>query len=343
MLRRQLEKYARVPLAVYPSPLEHLPHVSRDLNRDVYIKRDDVFGPSMGGNKTRKLEFLIADALAERHRRVVTYGGLQSNHAPMTASAARRFGLEPHLFYFERRPRLHVGNQQLNVLFGAKTHFIPIGGGGKGTLSLETANRLVRWVALLRVGRHYFIPVGGHSWRGCLGYVRAALEIDQQARELGLDDATLIVATGSGGTLSGLMAGLTGIGSRIRLIGIDVGNLWRHFRASIAHMATELCSRLDEPCEFLSSDVALIQDVYDAPRYGMPSENALAAIRYLASSEGILLDPVYTGKAFAGLLDLAERRKLAEGSPIIFLHTGGGPSLFAFSDQLADACKPSDE
>jgi D-cysteine desulfhydrase len=295
----------------------------------------------MGGNKTRKLEYLIADALAERHQRVVTYGGLQSNHAPMTAAAARRFGLEPHLFYFERRPRHLVGNQQLNVLFDAKTHFIPIGGGGTGTLSLEIANRMVRWVALLRVGRHYFIPVGGHTWRGCLGYVRAALEIDEQTRELGLENATLIVAAGSGGTLSGLMAGITLLGSRIRLLGIDVGNLWRHFRTSIARMATELCSRLDEPCRFRGSDVPLIEDVYVGPRYGIPSENALAAIRYMASSEGILLDPVYTGKAFAGLLDLVEQEKLPSGTPVIFLHTGGGPSLFAFSEQLASTVNPS--
>jgi D-cysteine desulfhydrase len=196
-------------------------------------------------------------------------------------------------------------------------------------------------VALLRVGRHYFIPVGGHTWRGCLGYVRAALEIDEQTRELGLENATLIVAAGSGGTLSGLMAGITLLGSRIRLLGIDVGNLWRHFRTSIARMATELCSRLDEPCRFRGSDVPLIEDVYVGPRYGIPSENALAAIRYMASSEGILLDPVYTGKAFAGLLDLVEQEKLPSGTPVIFLHTGGGPSLFAFSEQLASTVNPS--
>jgi 1-aminocyclopropane-1-carboxylate deaminase/D-cysteine desulfhydrase-like pyridoxal-dependent ACC family enzyme len=177
--------------------------------------------------------------------------------------------------------------------------------------------------------------------------VRTARGPNRSASNASLSPSNLsalkfIPAAGSGGTLSGLMAGLSLLGSRIRLLGIDVGSLWRHFRASIARMATELCSRLDEPCRFCGSDVPLIEDVYVGPRYGIPSDNALAAIRYMASSEGILLDPVYTAKAFAGLLDLAEQEKLPSGTPVIFLHTGGGPSLFAFSEQLASTVNPPD-
>jgi 1-aminocyclopropane-1-carboxylate deaminase/D-cysteine desulfhydrase-like pyridoxal-dependent ACC family enzyme len=285
----------------------------------------------MGGNKTRKLEYLIADALDRRVRRVVTCGGLQSNHARLTAAAACRYGLETHLLYFDRRPSRLKGNLLLNELLGAKMHFIPFGAGGGGGLTLEMASLLVHAVALLRVGRHYVIPVGGHSWRGCLGYVRAALEIEAQVREMGIENAWLVTAVGSGGTLSGLLAGLTLIGSKIRLLGIDVGNLWKGLPLSIAAMANELCTRLGEEHTFRAADIPLIEGTYVGPKYGASSKEGNDAIRRMARSEGIVLDPVYTGKAFAGLIDRVEKKALGDDGPIIFLHTGGGPALFAFS------------
>ena len=231
-LSARLNTYPRVRLAEWDTPLEPLPRLGAELRRPVYIKRDDEIGPAMGGNKTRKLEYLLADAQRARHTKVATFGGLQSNHARLTAAAARRCGLEPHLFYFERRPPVLTGNLLLNKLLGATMHFIPFGGGGDGGMTLETAIRLAGLVARLRLGRHYFIPVGGHSWLGCLGYVAAAVELDEQAGALGIGDARLIVAAGSGGTLAGLLAGLTLIGSRLRLLGIDVGKLWRGFPES---------------------------------------------------------------------------------------------------------------
>jgi D-cysteine desulfhydrase family pyridoxal phosphate-dependent enzyme len=321
-------------MAEYPTPLEPLPLLSRELGRDIFLKRDDDIGPAMGGNKTRKLEYLIADAMERPTRRVVTYGGLQSNHARLTAAAARRFGLEPHIFYFERRPDPMTGNLLLNELLGARMHFFPLGAGGDGGLNLETASRLVHGVALLRLGRHTFIPVGGHSWRGCLGYVRAAIEVEAQVRELGIDNAWLVTAVGSGGTLSGLLAGLTIMGSKIRVLGIDVGKLWRRLPASIAGMATELCHRLDAPHRFEATHVPLIEAAYVGPKYGAASSEGIAAIRRMARCEGIVLDPVYTGKAFAGLVDLVNKKALGRKEPIIFLHTGGGPALFAFSDHF---------
>jgi 1-aminocyclopropane-1-carboxylate deaminase/D-cysteine desulfhydrase-like pyridoxal-dependent ACC family enzyme len=209
-------------------------------------------------------------------------------------------------------------------------HFIPLGGGGG--LSLETAIRLARLVARLLVGRHYFIPVGGHSWLGCLGYVRAALEIHHQVRELKLDNAYLVAAVGTGGTLAGLMAGLNILDSPIRILGIDVGKLWTGFPDTIAKLTTEICARLGEERIFQATDVPLLEDVYSLPKYGIPSPEGMSAIRKLAQLEGILLDPVYTGKAFAGLLDLLEKGRLGKEEPIIFLHTGGLPALFAVED-----------
>jgi D-cysteine desulfhydrase len=329
-----LDAYPHLPLAAYPTPLEPLARLGRALDRRIFIKRDDGVGPGGGGNKTRKLEYLLADALAQGARRVVTFGGLQSNHARITAAAARQCGLDPHLFYFEPRPAQLTGNLRLCDLLGAHLHFVPFGdgasgGGTSGGMTIETASRLAHTVALARIGRHYFIPVGGHGWLGCLGYVRAAIELDEQAHALGIGHARVVLAAGSGGTLAGLLAGLALLDSPLRPLGIDVGRLWKGFPDSIARVAGEICARLGRPHAFTPAQVPLIEGVYVGDRYGQPSPAAMRAIRRLAETEGILLDPVYTGKAFAGLLDLVAQDAIGRNEPIIFLHTGGLPALFA--------------
>ena len=329
-LQAPLAQFPRLSLARYPSPLTFLPHLSEELGRPIYLKRDDDIGPGLGGNKTRKLDFLLAEARDQGARKVVTFGGLQSNHARLTAAAARKLDMEPHLFYFEKRPSRLVGNLLLNDLLGAQMHFYPLGAGGDGSMTLATTIRLVRLLARLRLGSHYFIPVGGHSWLGGLGYVDAAIEIQQQAAELDIEDAWLVMAAGTGGTLAGLWAGLSLLGSRIRPLGIDVGKLWKGFPASIAGLAAEISGRLGANTPFAAADVPLVEGVYVGERYGVPSAEGQAAIGRLARTEGILLDPVYTGKAFAGMLDLARRGRLGRDEPLIFLHTGGIPALFAF-------------
>lgn len=338
-LYAQLERYPRLPLAEYPTPLQLAPRLSEQLQRPIYLKRDDEIGPGGGGNKTRKLEYLLAEAQQRGARKVATFGGLQSNHARLTAAAARRLGLEPHLFYFDHRPPRLEGNLFLNELLGAHMHFIPFGGGGAASMTLETTIRLVRLVAGLRLGPHYFIPVGGHSWRGCLGYVRAAAELDEQARALGLDDAWIVMAAGSGGTLAGMLAGLQLAGSLLRPLGIDVGRLWKDFPISIARLATELCTRLGQPQVFAPAEIPLLEKTYVGTRYAAPTVQSQAAIRRLAQTEGVILDPVYTGKAFAGLLDLVDHGQLGRAEPIVFLHTGGLAALFA-QEQMTGLAGP---
>lgn len=328
-LCRKLTSYPRIELAETPTPLEHLPRLSRDLGREIYIKRDDEMGPGLGGNKTRKLEYLLAEAQQRRSRKVVTFGGLQSNHARITAAAARKCGLETHLFYFDHKPGQMTGNLLVINLLGAKMHFIPFGG-GDASMTLEATIRLVRWLAWGMVGPHYFIPVGGHNWLGCLGYVKAAEEIDSQAKALGIEKARLVVAAGSGGTLAGLLAGLSMVGSSIEVLGIDVGKLWRGFPISIARLSSEICDHLGEPRSFSAEQVPLIENNYVGPGYAIPWKPCQEAIRRLARLEGILLDPVYTGKAFTGLIDLVERGEIGRDEPVIFLHTGGLPAIFAF-------------
>ncbi len=338
-LLARLAAFPRLQLMTTPTPLERMERLCASLGGasapSLWIKRDDSIGPAMGGNKARKLEFLMADAQQRGAHKVVTFGGLQSNHARMTAAVARRQGMEPHLLYFETRPREMAGNLLLNSLLDAKMHFIPLGGGGG--MSLEATNRLVRLVSWLVVGPCYFIPVGGHTALGCLGYVQAAAEIDSQVEALGLENVTVVTAMGTGGTLAGLAAGFALLGSRHRVLGIDVGKLWKGCPASIACLAEETCTLLGERHAFAPKDIPLIEERYVGAGYGTPSPEGNAALRWVAECEGIFLDPVYTGKAMAGLLDLIAQGYFGRAATVIFLHTGGIPGLFAFPKLLDEA------
>jgi L-cysteate sulfo-lyase len=305
------------------------------------MKRDDGIGPGLGGNKGRKLEFLMGAARQQGRRIVSTFGGLQSNHARMTAAACAQLGMTAHLFFFERRPPALLGNLQLNQLLGARMHFIPFGG-GDASMTIETTIGLVRLLSIVMAGPGaYYIPVGGHNVVGCLGYVEAAVELHQQVTDIGLDpnQVVVITAVGTGGTLAGLMAGLAMLDSPLRLLGIDVGKLWKAFPISLARLASRLCAHLGQANRFQAADVPIIEEVYSRPGYGRFSPMAAAAIRRLAQLEGILLDPIYSGKAFAGLLDMIGDGRFGRGplaaEHIIFLHTGGLPGLWAQADQLA--------
>ncbi len=331
-LERRIGEVARVRLASFPTPLEPCKCLSAQLGGPaLWVKRDDTIGPAMGGNKTRKLEFLMADARQRRARKVVTFGGPQSNHARITAAAARAMGMEPHLFFFEPRPAKMQGNLLLDEVLGARLHFFPLG--GSGGMTLETTNRLVSILSWALVGPgRYFIPVGGHNALGCLGYVLCAVEIHQQAESLGLRDVTVVTAAGTGGTLAGLWAGFALLGSPVRVLGIDVGKLWKGFPLSVARLAGEICALLGEPRAFAPADVPLIENRYVGQAYGTPSPEGLAAIRTLARTEGLILDPIYTGKAMAGLLDLHRRGYWRPEETLVLLHTGGAPGLFAFPE-----------
>lgn len=327
-LRARLDARPRITLGETPTPLQFLPRLSAELARPVFLKRDDLLGPALGGNKTRKLEYLMADARRQGATRVATFGGLQSNHARLTAAAASQLGLEAHLLYFEPRPDRLTGNLRLNELLGARMHFFPLSSRRPRPRSLEATIRLARLLSRLRVGPHYFIPVGGHTWLGALGYVRAAVEIDEQARGLRLGEAWLVVAAGSGGTLAGLLSGLRLVGSRLRPLGIDVGRLWKAFPEAVAHLASETCERLGEAHAFAPAEVPLVEGTYVGEAYGRSSPPGNLALERLVRSEGILLDPVYTAKAFAGMLGEAGQGRFGE-LPLVFLHTGGVPALFA--------------
>jgi D-cysteine desulfhydrase len=327
-LREALEHVSRCDLGVYPTPLVRLDRLSQDRDREVWVKRDDALGPAGGGNKTRKLEYLLADALQAGAEKIVTVGGPQSNHARLTAVAARMLGLEPHLLLFGKQPKRATGNLLLDRLVDAELHFIPPGPIASKPCTFEELDAYVREEAWRRVGDHYHVPLGGSNGLGSIGYVRAALEIEEQTRSAGIEDAWVVVATGSGGTLAGLLAGLGTIGSSLRLVGIDVASIWQNYPELVARMANDSLELLGLSANVEPADVLLVEHTYVGRGYAVPTSDGTAAIKRLAQSEGLLLDPTYTAKAFAGLLDLEASGYFGDGEPVVLWHTGGLPGLF---------------
>jgi 1-aminocyclopropane-1-carboxylate deaminase/D-cysteine desulfhydrase-like pyridoxal-dependent ACC family enzyme len=330
----RLAAVPRVRLGQFPTPLERLPRLTAALGGPrLWVKRDDAVGPAMGGNKTRKLEFLFGEAQACGAAVVATFCGLQSNFARQMCAAARGLGIEAHCFYFAPRPACLEGNLLLADLLGARLHFVPFGAGGDGGLTVERASRVVRLLVSLTPGclgrRTYFMPVGGHCLTGALGYVAGALELTRQLAEQGLERATIVTAAGTGGTLAGLLAGQHLIGSRYQLLGIDVGKLWRGFPESVASLATELCGVLGQPYKFSAAQVPMLEGTYVGAGYAQPTPESTEAIRRLARTEGLLLDPVYTSKAMAGLIDQVGRGRWRTDEDVVFLHTGGLPAMWA--------------
>ena len=335
---KSLDEFPRARLAHLPSALEEMPNLSGLLGGpDLWVKRDDQIGLGIGGNKTRKLEFLMGEALAKGARKVATFGGLQSNHARQTASAARKLGLEPILFLLGERPQEYKGNLLLDRLYGAELRFLDPGKLG-GWTTIEAAEKLMGVAARLSLGLEwretYVIPVGGHTPIGALGYVNAAFELAEQAEDRGLKVDYVVTAAGTGGTMAGLLAGFRLLGAETRVIGIDVGRLWRGFRGSIARMAGQVTRLLGEEISFGEEDVLLYED-YVGQAYAHPTPECLEAIRLAARQEGLVLDPIYTGKAMAGLIDLVRRGVLKRGQTVVFFHTGGSPAIFAFEELFA--------
>ncbi len=334
-LADQLSKFPRARLGQFPTPLEPLPRLTQALSGPtLWVKRDDVVGPAMGGNKTRKLEFLCGEAQTRRAQIVATFGGLQSNFARQMCAGARALGMEPHCFYFTRRPSKLEGNLLLAKLMGASLHFIPFGQSDEPSMTIEQAICLVRWVVRLTPScwgkRVYFIPAGGHTAVACLGYVLAATEIEEQLRERGIARATIVTAVGTGGTLAGLLAGFHLLKSQHAVLGIDVGKLWRAFPASIAALASEICALLGEPHTFRAEEVPMVEGTYVGQAYARPTPEALDALTSVARQEGLVLDPVYTSKAMAGMIDLIRHARWGAGEHVVFLHTGGLPALWAY-------------
>ncbi len=330
-----LSRFPRRRLAHLPTPLEPMEALSRHLGGPrLYVKRDDCTGLATGGNKTRKLEFLMADALEKGADTVITCGGIQSNHARQTAAAAARLGLGCALVHQAEHPwdgpdYAATGNALLDRLLGATLHAVPA--------EADRDAGMARLADDLRARgkRPYVIPGGGSNALGGLGYAGCAFEITAQANDLGLAVDHIVLATGSGGTQGGLIAGLAALNSPIRVIGIDIDadpqGVAEKVRA-VAQGAAALLGLRDG----VPDNAVAVEAGYAGPDYGRPTPAMIEAVRLAARLEGLILDPVYTGKAMAGLIDLVRRGRFGQDETVVFIHTGGTPALFAYRSIFED-------
>lgn len=326
----KLKTIPRVNIAHTPTALESMPQLSKLLNRHLFIKRDDCTGLAGGGNKTRKLEYLIAEAKSVNADTLVTVGGIQSNHARQTAAAAAKFGLRCELILEDVKgtPKCDYdknGNVLLDTILGAKIHRL-----ADDTDSLEYSSNLM--TQLKNQGlKPYFIPVGGSNEIGSLGYVQCAREIAQQIALQAIKPDHIVLATGSAGTQAGLIAGLILEDLHIPVLGICVSRP--------AKQQVELVTQLlEKTLTLLGFDKSLAQgkvfanDEYYGIGYGVTTDATIEAINLCAQFEGLILDPVYTGKGMSGMIDLCRKGFFAKESTLLFLHTGGSQGLFAYQE-----------
>lgn len=317
---KQIDEYNRIPLGLFPTPLYKLENLSQDIGKNIYIKRDDMTGVALGGNKIRKLEFLLADAQAKGVDIVLTAGGPQSNHAMLTAACAARLGMKS-ILVLKKRGVLAGGNLILNHIFGADIRFVDTDTYDDIYAEIE------RLMSCLQDEGHtpYFIPVGGSVPLGCLGYVNCVQEIAEQAKELGISFNSIISAVGSGGTYSGLTLGAKLFLPNTKSIGIGVCD--DPFSEISYNLMSQTAKLLESDTLVTEEDIHIRYHI--GPGYAMPSLEGKAAVRRMALREGILVDPVYTGKALAGFFQLVEQGYFDEEENILFVHTGGAGALFA--------------
>jgi len=330
-LSNTLSGFPRVRFGHLPTPLEPMDRLSAHLGGPrIWVKRDDCTGLSSGGNKTRKLEFLMADAQEQGADTVITQGATQSNHARQTAAAAAKLGMTCHILLEDRTGSNDAnynlnGNVLLDQLHGASIS--KRAGGADMNAEMEQLAEKVR----AEGATPYIIPGGGSNPVGALGYVNCARELVEQAQDIGLSIDALVHATGSSGTQAGLVAGLAAIDSDIHLLGIGVRAPQEKQEQMVFDLAQRTATRLDPALVIDRGDVRANCD-YVGPGYGMPTDGMRAALRLLAEKEGLLFDPVYSGKGLDGLIDLVKKGHFDGMENIVFLHTGGSAALFGYPD-----------
>jgi L-cysteate sulfo-lyase len=328
-----LSSFPRVPLAHLPTRLEHLPRLSEHLGGpEIWVKRDDCTGLATGGNKTRKLEFSMGEALEQGADTIITVGAVQSNHVRQTAAAAAKLGLKCEVLLEHRIARpselyRNSGNVLLDRILGANLHEY-----AKGTDFDAEMERLADDVRAAG-GTPYIVPGGASNPVGALGYVGCAGELLQQCAEQDLAFDHAVLASGSAGTHAGFAVGLRASGSDLSILGVGVNIPQAEQEAKVFELARETAEYIGKPGCVTREDIAADCN-YIGPGYGEPTESMNEAVLMLARLEGLLFDPVYSGKALAGMIDYVRNGRFAQGENIVFLHTGGVAGLFAYADIL---------
>ncbi|MEA5059151.1 MAG: D-cysteine desulfhydrase family protein [Candidatus Pelethousia sp.] len=318
---KEIATFPRLSLAQLPTPLHRLPNISALTGKNVYIKRDDMTGVALGGNKVRKLEFLLADALAQGCDTILTTGGAQSNHAMLTAACCNKLGLSSILVLKKRGVWEQKGNQLLNHLLGADVRFVDTDSYQDVYAEMERISEE------LRANGHkpYSVPVGGSVPLGSLGYAECVKEATEQAANLGLHFDDMVCCAGSGGTMAGVVLGALLYAPQMRVTGIVIDP--DDFAGIVSKLVNGAATLLESDLRIRPEGVNLY-DCYGTG-YAIPSAAGVAAMRTMAEKEGLILDPVYTGKTFAGFLELCEQGYFDGRNNILFLHSGGAGGLFA--------------
>lgn len=321
----------RVPLAFLPTPLEELPRLTQALGGPrLYIKRDDQTGLAGGGNKARKLEFTVAEALRQGADTLITVGGVQSNHCRQTAAAAARYGMQCIVVLRGHAPTTANGNLLLDHLLGARVVF-------SGDRTREAVADAVAEEQRAAGRRPQVIPVGASNEIGAPGFVAAIEELEGQLKAQRLHADRVVFASSSFGTQAGLCVGAKALGFKAQLAAIAIDSSRTELQAGVAAIADATIRRLGLDLGLTPEDV-VAYDGYLGAGYAVMGEPEREAISLMARTEGILLDPVYTGRAMAGLIDLVRKGEFGKEETIVFWHTGGAAALFAYADQLLAGC-----
>jgi L-cysteate sulfo-lyase len=326
------DRLPRVSLGFFPTPLEELSRLSKALGGPrIWMKRDDQTGLATGGNKTRKLEFSLGEALKQNAGTLLTLGAVQSNHCRQTAAAAVRYGLRCVLVLRGHAPEHATGNLLLDHLLGAQVIFA-------GDRTREEVGDEVMEQLQAEGAAPYFIPVGASNEVGAMGFVAGMEELDSQLKQLDLNVDRIVFGSSSGGTQAGLCIGAKLLGFKGQITSVAIDCTRAELSAEVAHIAKGAIQRLGVDLPF-SEDEVLAYDGYLGAGYSIMGEPEQEAIELLARYEGILLDPVYTGRAMAGLIDLIRKGEFGKDETIVFWHTGGAAALYAYADQLMQGLK----
>ena len=328
-----LARFARHSFSVGVTPIEKLTAFSKKLGGpDIYVKRDDIYGSLFpGGNKTRKNEFLMGDALRQGADCVITCGAPQSNHCRLTLAAAIRLGLDCHLIIDERYPGTYKedanGNNLYYRLLGAKSIKAVKAGSDLMAVMQEKADELKK-----EGKTSYIIPTGGSSPVGALGYAACCSEIMQQLFDKGLKIDHIVLTSGSAGTHAGMLAGMKALSGGIPITGISISRTAKLQKEVVYELSVKIADMLGSTCPSL--DEVIVYGDYVGEGYSLPTEGMVKAVKMLAETEALILDPVYTGKTMHGLMDLVEKGIFKKGENVLFLHTGGSTALYEYKGYL---------
>ena len=324
-----LSRFPRRRYTVGYTPIEKLERLTKELNGpNIYMKRDDLLGLAAGGNKTRKLEFLMADALEKGADTIITCGAVQSNHCRLTLAAAVKEGLKCQFVLEERVPNSYDvnnnGNNFLYKLMGIEEVYVVPGGSDVMGKMQEVYKNLEA-----QGRKPYIVPGGGSNEIGALGYVSCALEVLEQTYDEGIKIDHIVLTSGSAGTHSGFLAGIIGSNAGIPVTGIGINKKKDIQSENVYNLCQKVAGKLEMKNAITKEDIIVFDD-YIGEGYSRPTDGMVEAVKLVAQTEAILLDPVYTGKAMAGMIDLIKKGYFKDCENILFLHTGGAPALYAY-------------